>query len=63
MSTLPSSFLFRMKLRARRFDAAAARPEPLDAAYRLPFVERYPLPSPKTPSPKGKASPKDEPAF
>lgn len=63
MSTLPSSFLFRMKLQARRFDAAAARPEPLDAAYRLPFVERYPLPSPKTPSPKGKGASKEEPAF
>lgn len=57
MSTLPEHFLFRLQFTARRLDAVPATlaPETLSADYRIPFGERFPLPS--------RAGANDEAAF
>lgn len=45
MSTLPSSFLFQLKFQARRFDGRDTQPGLLEPGYRIPYNERYPMPS------------------
>lgn len=46
MTTLPEHFLFRLQFKAAHFEKSrsALAPETLSSDYKIPFVDRYPLP-------------------